>query len=60
VFVWLQEGGQVPVTDMFRTFNMGVGLVVVAAPENAGRVSVALGSPIIGEIVRGEPTVIYQ
>jgi phosphoribosylformylglycinamidine cyclo-ligase len=32
VFRWLQEAGGVDDGEMFRTFNMGVGLVIVCAP----------------------------
>ena len=38
VFGWLQATGNVPDEDMLRTFNLGIGLIVVCAPENAGRV----------------------
>jgi phosphoribosylformylglycinamidine cyclo-ligase len=60
VFEWLRERGAVPADDMLRTFNMGVGLVVVASGADAGAVASALGAPIIGEIVPGEPSVRYQ
>ena len=37
VFEWLRRTGNVPREDMFRTFNMGVGLIVVcAAADEAG------------------------
>lgn len=38
VFALLQEKGNVPRDDMFLTFNMGVGLVVIVPPEHAGEV----------------------
>jgi len=59
LFTWLQENGRVPASDMMRTFNMGVGLVVVTAPEHAEQVAASLGAPMIGEIVPGEPSVTY-
>src|SRR5688572_15130316 len=31
VFRWLQQLGDVPLQDMLRTFNMGIGLIVVCA-----------------------------
>src|ERR671912_106748 len=31
LFRWLQMAGEVPVDDMLRTFNMGIGLIVVTA-----------------------------
>jgi len=59
VFTWLQESGRVPMPDMMRTFNMGVGLVVAVSPDKADQVKSALGGNIIGEIVPGEPSVTY-
>jgi phosphoribosylformylglycinamidine cyclo-ligase len=34
VFQWLQEHGGVAGEEMFRTFNCGVGMVIVIAPEH--------------------------
>ena len=34
LFAWLQQGGSVPDDEMFRAFNMGVGLVMACAPEH--------------------------
>ncbi|MCA1583903.1 MAG: phosphoribosylformylglycinamidine cyclo-ligase [Acidobacteria bacterium] len=31
LFRWLQRAGQVPVEDAYRTFNMGIGLIVAVA-----------------------------
>jgi phosphoribosylformylglycinamidine cyclo-ligase len=59
IFRALQEAGRVGVDEMFRTFNMGIGYVVVARPERAEAVSAQLtaaGEEVfaIGEIVAGE------
>lgn len=35
IFSWLQRSGRVPFEDMWRTFNMGIGLIVVAAESDA-------------------------
>ncbi len=35
IFRWLQATGAVPEADMFRAFNMGVGLIIACAAENA-------------------------
>jgi phosphoribosylformylglycinamidine cyclo-ligase len=59
VFRWLQEKGRVPMDDMRRTFNMGIGLIVVVAPDHTDQVKAAVGGTLIGEIVRGEPGVTY-
>ncbi len=42
VFGWLRAEGNVPTDDMLRTFNCGLGMIVVLAREDAGRVSQAL------------------
>jgi phosphoribosylformylglycinamidine cyclo-ligase len=42
VFQWLQQTGGVADAEMRRTFNCGVGLVLVVAPEKAGEVLAAL------------------
>ncbi len=39
----------VPLEECYRVFNMGVGMVVVVSPEDAGQ----LGLPAIGEVVSG-------
>ena len=61
LFRWLQQAGNVPMDDMMRTFNMGVGLVVVTARDNAEPLIEELaarggrGARVIGEITPGEP-----
>ncbi|HET7922647.1 MAG TPA: phosphoribosylformylglycinamidine cyclo-ligase [Gammaproteobacteria bacterium] len=37
VFDWLQNEGAIPDTEMHRTFNMGLGMVVCVAPADAER-----------------------
>jgi phosphoribosylformylglycinamidine cyclo-ligase len=65
VFGWLQRTGRVPDTDMLRTFNMGVGLIVACAADDEAVVLRALsdaGEPNairIGEIRAGQPGVEY-
>jgi phosphoribosylformylglycinamidine cyclo-ligase len=65
VFDWLQQSGDVPRDDMFRTFNMGVGLILVVSAALADEVLDELRtrheSPvIIGEITRGNREVQYD
>jgi len=61
LFRWLQRGGQVPVQDMMRTFNMGIGLIIVTSRDEAEQVIEQLAARgardarVIGEIVAGEP-----
>jgi phosphoribosylformylglycinamidine cyclo-ligase len=59
VFGVLQEAGRVDEAEMFRTFNMGIGYVVVVRPDRADRVAAALAAAgetvhAIGEIEAGE------
>jgi phosphoribosylformylglycinamidine cyclo-ligase len=35
LFHWLREGGNVEAQEMFRTFNCGIGMVVIVAAEDA-------------------------
>jgi phosphoribosylformylglycinamidine cyclo-ligase len=66
VFQWLMEEGRVPLDDMLRTFNMGIGLVIVTAAAKADHVMEELAARggrearRIGEIVNGHgPAVAY-
>ncbi len=43
LFSWLQRAGQLDDAEMFRAFNMGVGLVAVCAPGHANALLSALG-----------------
>ncbi|HBK46272.1 MAG TPA: phosphoribosylformylglycinamidine cyclo-ligase [Xanthomonadaceae bacterium] len=42
VFQWLQKEGAVADAEMWRTFNCGIGFVLVAAPERAAELEQAL------------------
>mmetsp|Transcript_18686 Transcript_18686/g.56491 ORF Transcript_18686/g.56491 Transcript_18686/m.56491 type:complete len:386 (+) Transcript_18686:167-1324(+) len=55
LFQWLQKEGGVTDNEMFRTYNMGVGMIMVVPP---GDVHTVLGAGIdafvLGEIVEGQ------
>jgi phosphoribosylformylglycinamidine cyclo-ligase len=58
LFRLIQEGGAVPDEEMVRTFNMGIGMVVVVAPGDLHDVEHSLerrGEPsfVIGRVVAG-------
>jgi len=63
LFSFLQKSGQVSDDEMFRAFNMGIGMVVVVG---SAHMDVALGMlrdageepKVIGEIVAGEKRVL--
>ncbi len=64
IFTLIREGGQVAEDEMFRTFNMGIGLVIVVAPEHADHARRLLASfgetvSMIGEIRAGSRGVEY-
>ena len=66
VFRFLQRAGHVPEDDMYRTFNMGIGMVAVVAPAQIDHAQAILadagesGAAVIGEIVAGDREVIYR
>lgn len=55
VFRQLRDAGGVAVREMYRVFNMGVGMILVVAPEREPAVLSALGSGgwPLGEVVEG-------
>ena len=58
IFSLLQEKGGIPERDMFNTFNMGTGMVLVVDKEDAAKAAAALDGAgaaprIIGEVVPG-------
>ena len=65
VFGFLQREGRVPEEDMYRTFNMGIGMVAVLAPDALAAAEAALaeagetGTAVIGEIIEGDGRVVY-
>ena len=64
LFEHLQQLGNVEQEEMLRTFNMGIGLIVVVAAEQVKKAKAILNRAnerhsIIGRIVRGERKVTY-
>jgi len=58
IFSLIQERGQVPEPEMFRTFNMGIGMVLIVPPDQAPLLAHRLNSLgesayIIGNVHRG-------
>jgi phosphoribosylformylglycinamidine cyclo-ligase len=64
IFQWLERAGGVPREDMLRTFNMGIGLILVVASGDVDRVIGALPADarIIGAIASStsDPRVRYD
>lgn len=53
IFGLMQKLGNVSDHEMFRTFNMGIGMIVICAPENEQELSGLLGAFNIGRAAAG-------
>ncbi|KKI99215.1 phosphoribosylformylglycinamidine cyclo-ligase [Prochlorothrix hollandica] len=63
VFQWLAAAGSVTESNMFETFNMGVGFVAVVAPDQADRALAhfqdqGLGAWVLGEVIAGDGAIV--
>ena len=59
IFKLLQEKGSIPERDMFNTFNMGVGMILIVSADTADKALQTLKAEgedawVIGEITAGE------
>lgn len=64
IFSLIERAGQINKDDMFRTFNMGIGMVLVTKAEDVDGITAALRqlgeeAYVIGRIGAGERTVVY-
>jgi len=65
VFDWLQSSAHIDAAEMYRTFNCGLGMVVIVPPAQAAAATQLLAAHgesahIIGEVRRGERGVVIQ
>jgi phosphoribosylformylglycinamidine cyclo-ligase len=65
VFDWLQQAGRIEPAQMYRTFNCGIGMVVLVPAERAAAAVAYLAArgetaQIIGEVRAGERGVVIQ
>jgi phosphoribosylformylglycinamidine cyclo-ligase len=66
VFPWLQKLGSVPEQEMFRVFNMGIGLVLIVAEYFADAIvrdlkrRLELPAWVIGEVIKGNREVAWE
>jgi phosphoribosylformylglycinamidine cyclo-ligase len=65
VFRELGSAGEVPDEEMFRAFNMGVGMMVIVPAADSERIMTTAGEASIrawraGEVVRGQGTVEFR
>ncbi|MEK7857858.1 MAG: phosphoribosylformylglycinamidine cyclo-ligase [Elusimicrobiota bacterium] len=57
----IQRRGKIPAADMWKTFNMGIGMVIVIRPNSLALAHKLLPeAKLIGEIVGGKPEVSLQ
>jgi phosphoribosylformylglycinamidine cyclo-ligase len=65
VFRWLQSAGGVPDAEMYRVFNMGIGMVLIVADFYADAIArsltkeLDLPSWVIGEVIAGDRSVTW-
>lgn len=65
LFRFLWKAGAVPADDMYRSFNMGIGLIIACAAGDVDRVTRRLADQgeaprVIGRMVAGERVVRYE
>jgi phosphoribosylformylglycinamidine cyclo-ligase/phosphoribosylamine--glycine ligase/phosphoribosylformylglycinamidine cyclo-ligase len=58
----IQQRGAISTQEMYRIFNMGIGMIAVVSPERASELQQSLGeeSWVIGQLVTGARQVILQ
>ena len=61
IFGLMQKLGNVPDHEMFRTFNMGIGMVVICSQFDAEQIAHQIGHGYdIGRVVKGEKAVLIK
>jgi phosphoribosylformylglycinamidine cyclo-ligase len=67
VFNWIAATGNIAQNEMLRTFNCGIGMIVIVAPQDADAVAASFtraGESVVrlGEVIRAadEPRVVYD
>jgi phosphoribosylformylglycinamidine cyclo-ligase len=63
IFPYLEKIGKVSQDEMYRVFNMGIGLVVVVPPKSKGKVEAILRKNKffwVGKIIKGQGNVILK
>jgi phosphoribosylformylglycinamidine cyclo-ligase len=65
IFKLIQERGRLSDFEMFRTFNMGIGMVLIVSPTDVSRLRSILAknklrSWVIGEVIRGKKNTIIR
>jgi phosphoribosylformylglycinamidine cyclo-ligase len=60
LFQLIQQRGAIDTEEMYRVFNMGIGLIALVAPDNVATVQVSIPEEtfIIGQLIEGNKRVI--
>jgi len=60
IFKFLQENGNIPEEEMFKTFNMGIGMVLIVSQKDSEKIvselkkQFAMEAVILGETIKGK------
>ena len=65
IFNFIQKVGNVPIEEMFRVFNMGIGMIVITKPENIDEVLKickyhGFNAWIIGKVIEGSGNIVIR
>lgn len=65
IFKVIQRVGNIPEHDMYNTFNMGIGMVVAVAKENADKALETLKAfgeeaVVLGEVIKSDDGVVFE
>jgi phosphoribosylformylglycinamidine cyclo-ligase len=62
LFRLIQERGEIPAKEMYRVFNMGIGMVVIIGKQQVGALQKAIPEEtfIVGELIEGDCKVILR
>jgi len=60
LFDLIQQRGAISTEEMYRVFNMGIGMIAIVAAEDASVFQTAIGEAtwVIGELVEGKNNVL--
>lgn len=65
IFTFIQKEGEISDEEMYRTFNMGIGMVLIVSQNDASKVMDELkmaryDSYLIGEVIKGDKQIVIR